>query len=77
MIDDDTIRSWNRRARFDESVFPSLKYLFLRFQFSVTERALAELQFFPSLEMMVTSRCGVKIKQGKKIARERGWKMTR
>lgn len=77
MITDDTIRTWNRRARFDEGVFPSLKYLFLRFQFGVTEATLGELTYFPRLEMVVTSRCGVKIKEGKKIAGERGWRMTR
>lgn len=77
MISDGTIRNWNRRARFDESVFPSLKYLFSRFQFGVTELTLGDLEYFPNLEMVVTSRCGVKIKEAKRIAREKRWKMTR
>ncbi|KAH0283710.1 hypothetical protein M436DRAFT_36484 [Aureobasidium namibiae CBS 147.97] len=77
MISDDTIRLWNKKAKLDKEVFPCLRYLFLRFQFGVTERALAELEYFPRLEMVVTSRCGVKIREAKKIVREKGWKITK
>jgi len=77
MISDDTIRLWNKKAKFDKEVFPCLKYLFLRFQFGITEYMLQDLEYFPSLEMVVTSRCGVKIREAKKLAREKGWKMTR
>ncbi|KAI5204815.1 hypothetical protein E4T39_03427 [Aureobasidium subglaciale] len=75
MIDDDTLRLWNKQARYGNG-FPRLKMLFLRFQVGVSERMLGELEYFPALEMVVTSRCGVKVREGKKIARERGWKMT-
>jgi len=77
MISDDTIRLWNRKVKFDKEVFPCLKYLFLRFQFGITEYMLQDLEYFPRLEMVVTSRCGVKIREAKKFVREKGWKMTR
>jgi hypothetical protein len=77
MLDDEVIRTWNKRAKGDREVFPCLKFLFLRFQLGVTEMALAELSHFPRLECVVTSRCGVIIREGKKIGREGGWKMTR
>jgi hypothetical protein len=77
MINDDTIRLWNKRAKYDEAVFPCLKYLFLRFQMGITENALGELNHVPKLEMVVTSRCGVSIREVKKIEKEKGWKMTR
>jgi hypothetical protein len=77
MIDDEVIRTWNRRAKGDEKVFPCLKYLFLRFQLGVTEMMLQEFSHFPRLEVVVTSRCCVSIKEAKKVARRCGWKLTR
>jgi hypothetical protein len=77
MLDDEGIRVWNKRAKGDEKVFPCLKFLFLRFQLGVTEMMLQELSHFPRLEMVVTSRCGVSIKEAKKVARGVGWKLTR
>jgi hypothetical protein len=77
MINDDTIRLWNKRAKYDKAVFPCLRYLFLRFQLGITEMALGELNHFQTLEMVVTSRCGVSIREAKKIGKEKGWKMTR
>jgi hypothetical protein len=76
MITDDIIRFWNKKARNGDA-FPCLKMLFLRFQLGVTELSLAELDGFERLEMVVTSRCGIKIREGKKIAKNKGWKMTR
>ncbi|KAI5212887.1 hypothetical protein E4T38_00121 [Aureobasidium subglaciale] len=75
MIDDDTTRLWNKQARYSNG-FPRLKMLFLRFQLGVSERVFGELEHFPALEMVVTSRCGIKTKEGKKVAKEKGWKMT-
>ncbi|CAD0082194.1 unnamed protein product, partial [Aureobasidium vineae] len=75
MITDDTIRSWNKKAKHS-SAFPCLKMLFLRFQLGITDLALGELDGFKQLEMAVTSRCGVSIREGKKIGKEKGWKMT-
>ncbi|KEQ67499.1 uncharacterized protein M437DRAFT_37432 [Aureobasidium melanogenum CBS 110374] len=75
MITDDTMRLWNKKAR-NGTAFPCLRYLVLRFQLGVTELSLRELDGFGALEMMVTSRCGVCVKQGKKIAKDKGWKMT-
>lgn len=43
----------------------------------VTEVSLGELDGFGDLEVVVTSRCGLCIKQGKKIVKDKGWKMTR
>jgi hypothetical protein len=77
MINDDTIRLWNKKARLDKTVFSYLKSLFLRFQPGVTEKALAELSHFPKLEMVVTSRCGVNIPNAKSIIKDRGWKMSK
>lgn len=76
MITDDTTRFWNKKARHGDA-FPSLKMLFLRFQLGVTELSLGELDGFRKLEMVVTSRCGISIKEGKKIVKGKGWKMTR
>lgn len=76
MISDDTMRLWNKKARYGNA-FPCLKMLFLRFQPGVTELSLAELDGFRKLEMVVTSRCGISIKEGKKIVKDKGWKMTR
>ncbi|KAI4833853.1 hypothetical protein E4T44_09182, partial [Aureobasidium sp. EXF-8845] len=76
MINDDTIRLWNRKARLDKSVFPCLKFLFMRFQVGVTEISLAELSHFPELVMVVTSRCGIDILNAKSIVRSNGWKMS-
>lgn len=75
MITDDTMRFWNKKAR-NGTAFPRLRYLVLRFQVGVTELSLRELDGFGALEMVVTSRCGVCIKQGKKIVKDKGWKMT-
>ncbi|THY74421.1 hypothetical protein D6C94_04931 [Aureobasidium pullulans] len=75
MITDSTLRLWSKRA-IHQNGFPRLKMLFLRFQFGVTEIGLGELAGFKELEMCVTSRCGVKIKEAKKIVKGVGWKMT-
>ncbi|TIA44007.1 hypothetical protein D6C79_06655 [Aureobasidium pullulans] len=75
MITDSTLRLWSKRA-IHQSGFPRLKMLFLRFQLGVTETGLGELAGFKELEMCVTSRCGVKIKEAKKIVKGVGWKMT-
>jgi hypothetical protein len=77
MIDDEVIRTWNKRARLDGKVFPCLRFLFLRFQLGVTEMSLQELGGFKRLECVVTSRCGVSIREGKNIARRWGWGLTR
>ncbi|THV99079.1 hypothetical protein D6D26_06128 [Aureobasidium pullulans] len=75
MITDSTLRLWSKRA-IHQNGFPRLEMLFLRFQFGVTEIGLGELAGFKELEMCVTSRCGVKIKEAKKIVKGVGWKMT-
>lgn len=77
MINDDTIRLWNKRAKYDKTVFPCLRYLFLRFQLGITELALGELNHVPKLETLVTSRCGVSVREAKKITKDKRWKMTR
>lgn len=76
MITDSTLRLWSKRA-IHQNGFPRLKMLFLRFQFGVTEIGLGELAGFKELETCVTSRCGVKVKEAKKIVKGVGWKMTR
>ncbi|THX05990.1 hypothetical protein D6D13_06819 [Aureobasidium pullulans] len=68
MITDSTLRLWSKRA-IHQNGFSRLKLLFLRFQFGVTEVGLSELAGFKELEMCVTSRCGVKIKEAKKIVK--------
>ncbi|KAI5246069.1 hypothetical protein E4T43_02877 [Aureobasidium subglaciale] len=75
MINDDVLRLWNKQARYSNG-FPTLKMLLLRFQLGVTGRLFEELEYFPALEMVVTSRCGFRIKEGKKVAKDKGWKMT-
>ncbi|TIA25494.1 hypothetical protein D6C81_01698 [Aureobasidium pullulans] len=75
MITDSTLRLWSKRA-IHQNGFPRLKMLFLRFQFGVTEIGLGELAGFKELGICVTSRCGVKIKEAKKIVKGVGWKMT-
>lgn len=76
MIDDDTVRHWSRMAAC-EAGFPRLRYLFLRFQPCVTARGLGYLDAFPALEACVTSRCGVIVREAKKVVKGVGWKMTR
>ncbi|THY10843.1 hypothetical protein D6D01_09143 [Aureobasidium pullulans] len=75
MVTDSTLRLWSKQA-IHQNGFPKLKMLFLRFQFGVTEIGLSELARFKELEMCVTSRCGVKVKEAKKIVKGVGWKMT-
>lgn len=70
------MRLWNKKARNGDA-FPCLEMLFLRFQLGVTELSLGELDGFRALEMVVTSRCGINVKQGKKIVKDKGWKTTR
>ncbi|CAD0022147.1 unnamed protein product, partial [Aureobasidium pullulans] len=65
MITDSTLRFWSKRAIHQNG-----------FQFGVTEIGLGELAGFKELETCVTSRCGVKIKEAKKIVKGVGWKMT-
>jgi hypothetical protein len=77
MINDSTLRLWNKKARLDKTVFPCLKYLFLRFQLGVTEQTLAELEYFPKLEMVVISRCGVDVREVKRVVKDTGWKMSK
>lgn len=76
MITDDTMRFWNKKAR-NGNAFPCLKMLFLRFHMGVTELSLGQLDGFGKLEMVVTSRCGISIREGKKVVKDKGWKMTR
>ncbi|KAI4720485.1 hypothetical protein E4T48_03221, partial [Aureobasidium sp. EXF-10727] len=75
MITDDTVRLWNKQAKHSFA-FPCLKTLVLRFQPAITELALAELDGFKQLRLVVISRCGISIKPANRIAKGKGWKRT-
>lgn len=71
MVIDDEIRHWGKCARFGDG-FTRLRVLVLRGLRGVTEEMLSHVGEFKRLEVVVTSRCGVDVRQ----AKGRGWELT-